>query len=258
LFPTAKGKLWYWKNEVAHYMNADAVIAVSNTARNNLIQLGVAPGRLIHCSPLAPDPAFSPAASDQDALILDQYDLRQPYVLNVGGYDSWKNVSALIHAFNQSSLKDHLLVICGRHTPHYIRAIPEWRSLKRFSDIRFIEPDAHDLPALYRQASFYVHPSLCESFGLPVVEAMASGCPVACSDESSLLETAGDVALFFDPHNVNAISEALEQLGQSAELRTRLRDKGLENIKRFSWAKTAENTMKIYTAAANGSAGQNS
>src|SRR5262249_13846364 len=114
LFPTAKGRLWYWKNEVAHYLNANAVLTVSDTARNRLIAAGVAPGERIVSIPLAPDEMFTPAQSKSDVAILDRYGLREPYVLNVGGYDPWKNVGRVVQAFELCSLKDHLLVICGR------------------------------------------------------------------------------------------------------------------------------------------------
>ena len=246
LFPTAKGKLWYWKNEIAHYLNADAVLTVSNTARDRLIDARVARGKRILSIPLAPDAAFTPVHDESDAVVWDRYGLQRPYVLSVGGYDPWKNVGALVEAFDRSRLRDHLLVICGRHTAHYRRSVAEWQSLKRFSDIRFLEPESPDLPAIYRGASFLVHPSLCESFGLPVVEAMASGCPVACSNEPSLLETAGDAAVFFDSRDVTAVSNTLGQLGHDADLRDRLTCKGLENVKRFSWQKTAEATLKVY------------
>jgi glycosyltransferase involved in cell wall biosynthesis len=246
LFPTVKGKLWYWKNEVAHYWNADAVLTVSDTARNRLIEAGVAPGKRIISIPLAPDETFTEEYSESDAAILDRYGLREPYLLNVGGYDPWKNVGPLVHAFERSSLKEHLLVICGRHTAHYLDSVPQWQSLKRFRDIRFLEPVSQDLPAIYRHASFLAHPSLCESFGLPVVEAMASGCPVACSSEPSLPETVGDAAVLFDPLDLSAISAALDRLGSDAALRDRLRCKGFQNVKRFSWQKTAEATMKVY------------
>ncbi len=250
VFPTTKGRLWFWKNEVINGWRADAVITVSNTAREHLIRLGVAPSRRIYCSPLAPDPVFAPSIRETDVLALERYSLRRPYVLNVGGYDRWKNMDALISAFDRSALKDHLLVICGKHTQHYFRRIGDWKQLARFQDIRFVAPRPEDLPALYRHASFFVHPSLCESFALPVVEAMASGCPVACSDKTALPETAGDAAFFFDPYNVDAITEAFNQLGQNNCLRHSLRDKGLKNVQRFSWNKTAEETLKIYTAVA--------
>jgi glycosyltransferase involved in cell wall biosynthesis len=246
LFPTVKGKLWYWKNEIANYLNADALIAVSDTARDRLIDAHVARKKRIVSIPLAPDASFTPVPRESDTVVRDRYGLQQPYVLSVGGYDPWKNVGTLVEAFERSSLKDHLLVICARHTAHYRRSAAEWLSLKRFRDMRFLEPDSRDLPAIYRRASFLVHPSLCESFGLPVVEAMASGCPVASSNEPSLPETAADAAVFFDPHDVNALSRTLDQLGHDADLRDRLRCNGLENVKRFSWQKTAEATMKVY------------
>jgi len=258
IFPTAKGRLWFWKNEIVNGWRADAIITVSNTAREHLVRLGVAPSRRIYWSPLAPDPAFTPAVLETDGLALDRYGLRQPYVLNVGGYDQWKNVDGLIHAFDRSTLKDHLLVICGRHTSHYSRRIEDWKRLGRFRDMRFIEARPEDLPALYRHASFFVHPSFCESFGLPVVEAMAAGCPVACADRPALPETAGDAAFVFDPHNVDDITDTLNQLGHNAGLLRELCEKGLKHVQRFSWTKTAEETLRVYASIATAGRSSNS
>ena len=248
LFPTLKGKAWYWKNEIIHYCRADAIITVSDRTRQDLIRLRIAPRNRIQSIHLAADSTFSQIASDEDSTILKSYGLCRPYVLYVGGYDTRKNVSSLVKGFELSSLSDHQLVIAAAQKPPYLENIREWHTLKRFADIRFIQPLPHELPPLYRQSSFFVLPSQWESFGFPLVEAMASGTPVACSRASALPEIAGDAALFFDPSNPESIAEAMNSLGHDPDLRMYLRQKGFQNARRFAWDKTAKETVKVYNS----------
>jgi glycosyltransferase involved in cell wall biosynthesis len=108
---------------------------------------------------------------------------------------------------------------------------------------------AADLEGLYRAASCVVFPSLYEGFGLPVLEAMARGVPVACSNRSSLPEVAGDAALAFDPEDVDAIRSAMESLLTDAALADRLREAGRERAALFTWERTAELTVASYRRA---------
>jgi glycosyltransferase involved in cell wall biosynthesis len=108
---------------------------------------------------------------------------------------------------------------------------------------------AADLEGLYALATCVVFPSLYEGFGLPVLEAMARGVPVACSDRSSLPEVAGDAALLFDPEDVGAIRDALERLLADAALRASLAARGRRQAERFSWDRTAELTVASYERA---------
>ena len=103
---------------------------------------------------------------------------------------------------------------------------------------------------LYSNALAFVFPSLYEGFGLPVLEAMARGCPVIASNASSLPEVTGDAAILIDPHNVEQLAYEMERIITSESLQNELKQKGLEQCKKFSWDKTAEMTENVYKIAA--------
>jgi glycosyltransferase involved in cell wall biosynthesis len=117
--------------------------------------------------------------------------------------------------------------------------------------VRFLGwTDGAELEGLYRAARCFVFPSLYEGFGLPVLEAMARGVPVACSNRSALPEVAGDAALLFDPEDVAAIADALERLLTDDALAQRLGEAGREQAQQFSWRRAAEGTLASYRRAA--------
>ena len=106
------------------------------------------------------------------------------------------------------------------------------------------------LALLLKHATVFVFPSLYEGFGIPVLEAMVAGVPIACSNVASLPEVAGAAALFFDPTSIEDMTKALTSLLTNPTLRDDLVTKGRENLKLFSWANTAEKTLKIYQQVA--------
>jgi len=106
-------------------------------------------------------------------------------------------------------------------------------------------PD-EDLVALYNMATVFVFPSVYEGFGMPVLEAMACGCPVITTCESCLPEVAGEAALYVDGYDALDFVEKIKQVFSSKQLQNQLSKKGLEQVKKFSWKKTAENTIKVY------------
>jgi glycosyltransferase involved in cell wall biosynthesis len=121
--------------------------------------------------------------------------------------------------------------------------------------IVFLGPAAEaELPALYAGATLFVFPSLYEGFGLPVLEAMACGTPVVCSNTSSLPEVAGDAAILVDPLDVDVLAAAIGRALGDVTLRVQMRDKGLTQAARFSWAQTALRTLEIYRQAAQSAA----
>jgi glycosyltransferase involved in cell wall biosynthesis len=102
-----------------------------------------------------------------------------------------------------------------------------------------------ELYSLYARARAFVYPSMFEGFGMPVLEAMAAGIPVACSDIPPLREVAGDAALYFDPLNEDAIASAIERVMTDASLRERLATAGRERARPFTWERCAEQTLKV-------------
>jgi len=179
-----------------------------------------------------------------------------PVLLSVSAKRPHKNLLRLLDAVAEiPGERRPLLVLPGYPTPH--EADLRARAAELALDVVFPAwLPAEDLEGLYALAGAFVFPSLCEGFGLPVLEAMARGVPVACSDRSSLPEVAGDAALLFDPEDPRAIAAAVERLlGDPAEA-DRLRAAGRERVAHFSWERTAELTVESYRRALATASGQ--
>jgi len=185
----------------------------------------------------------------------EKFGISSPYILFVGTLQPRKNISRLIEAFaklepsiknKEGSIKDLRLVIVGKKGWQYeeILAAPEKFGVKE--KVKFLENITdEDLPFFYKNALCFCLPSLYEGFGLPILEAMQYGCPIATSNVSSLPEAGGDAAVYFDPENVEHITKALQSLVDDEELRSKLLKKGYEQVKKFSWEKTARKTLDV-------------
>lgn len=103
-----------------------------------------------------------------------------------------------------------------------------------------------EIPSLYRQAQFFVNPSLWESFSFQLVEAMACGTPLLASNRTAIPEIAGDAAIYFDATDIRGIANAMERVAGDSELRMEMRRKGFIRVREFSWNRTADETAKIY------------
>jgi len=145
---------------------------------------------------------------------------------------------------------DAVLVMPGAPTPHEqeLRALAERMGVSERIRFPAFVPDA-DLEGLYRVARCFVFPSLYEGFGLPVLEAMRRGVPVACSDASSIPEVAGDAALYFDPLDSAQIADSIRRLLDDDALASRLIAAGRERQRGFSWRRTAEGTLECIDRA---------
>ena len=172
-----------------------------------------------------------------------------PLVLSVLAKRRHKNGARLIEALAQ--VPDAVLLVPGYSTG-YEDELGRLAEAQGVADrVRLLGwVDDATLDGLYRAADCFVFPSLAEGFGLPVLEAMLRGAPVACSDTSSLPEVAGDAALLFDPLDVNAIAGAVRRLLTDPELAKSLREVGRRQAARFTWDEAARRTLASYRLAA--------
>jgi glycosyltransferase involved in cell wall biosynthesis len=172
-------------------------------------------------------------------------------VLCVAAKRPHKNLSRLLGALGLiPASRRPLLVLPGYPTAHEDELREHAIALGIANDVRFLGwVDPAELEGLYAIASCFVFPSLMEGFGLPVLEAMARGLPVACSGRGSLAEVAGDAALQFDPEDERRIAVAMEQLLDNRLLAERMRRAGRERATRFTWSATARGTLSCYQRA---------
>jgi glycosyltransferase involved in cell wall biosynthesis len=167
----------------------------------------------------------------------------EPFVLSVSTLHPHKNLERLIRAY-ASRKRDWRLIIAGMRgfSAGALDALIVELGMRDSVELTGWIP-REDLLQLYARARAFIYPSTFEGFGMPVLEAMAAGIPVACSDIPPLREVAGEAALFFDPLNEQAISGALERIVADAALRAKLEKAGPERARAFTWERAARETL---------------
>jgi alpha-1,3-rhamnosyl/mannosyltransferase len=230
---------------------ADAVIAVSHATREEIIKmLNVNPAKVFTIYNGVGE-AFAPRKAAATQSVLERYGLNyNSYVLAVGTLEPRKNIRRLCRAYRalpQALRRRYPLVLAGGRGWRQGEFSTELTALQREGHlIATGYLGAHDLSRLYAGAALCVYPSLYEGFGLPVVEAMASGTAVMTSACSSLPEVAGDAAWLVDPHDEAAIRKALRALLEDEARRAELGRRGIERAKLFRWEETARQTLNVY------------
>jgi len=224
---------------------ADQILTISQCSRRDLIErLGVRPERISVVYPGVDLEKFKPIGDNQG-----NEKGQRPFILSVAGGDPTKNLEVLIQAFSLLSpfvRERYNLVLAGDlRRRGDLRQLVDQMGLEKYvvftgtvSDERLVE--------LYQQASVFVYPSLYEGFGLPVLEAMACGCPVICSNRSTLPEVVDDAGVLVDPTEPKILSVAIEEVLANTPYRRRLREKGLDRVRRFSWDRTASELLTVY------------
>jgi glycosyltransferase involved in cell wall biosynthesis len=225
---------------------ADRVITLSQASAGEITEvLGFPRERIdvVHLGAKPPGPA-TPVGELRERFRLGD----SRVVLSVSARRPHKNLLRLLEAFARVDAQPApVLVLPGYPTPFEGEIRTKVESLGIADRVRILDWVAdEDLEGLYRAADCFVFPSLAEGFGLPVLEAMARGVPVACSNASSLPEVAGDAALYFDPLRVSEIAGSIAELLENAELRDRLIRDGRRRAERFSWERTARETAASY------------
>jgi glycosyltransferase involved in cell wall biosynthesis len=231
---------------------ADMVLTTSGYSRDRLVELmGVAPER-VESIPMGIDhQRFTPKPGGADERLAERLSLPERFLVYPANLWPHKNHERLVDALAAAGDLDLHLVLTGEdysRAPVLAERAQGAGVGDRVHHLGYLQPG--DVPALLRAATAMVFPSLYEGFGSPPLEAMACGCPVACSTSGSLAETVGGAALTFDPRSTEAITDAIGRVSADSELRGQLRAAGLERARMFSWRAAAERHRAIYERAA--------
>jgi glycosyltransferase involved in cell wall biosynthesis len=247
--PQSKSRRWaaylrFWTRESAR--RSSIIICSSEwAARECTTFLGVEREK-IRVVPAAVDRAFGPAeVTDRERIarhLAARFDLHPPYVLQVGGYELHKGGDTAVEAVDllRRRGRDVTLVRCGIRGPS--------AGGKHSTDLGYI--DDPDLYALYQSAAVVCVPSTHEGFGLPLLEAMASGAPVVAARASSLPEVGGDVALYAEPGDPRSFAEAIDRLLVDTADADRRRQAGVRRAADFTWERTASTVLELLREAA--------
>lgn len=242
-----------WSVRLAHYL-----IAVSNdTLKDVLNTYKIHHSTIVVIQEGVDFEKYNRTKVDWKRLV-DKYHVTKNYILFVGTLQPRKNLVRLVKAFsrvvgnsdyntdNNKNL-DLKLVIAGKPGWLYDEILLAPKRFKVDSRVVFTgRIDNQDLPGLYRGARAFVLPSLTEGYGLPVLEAQASGTPVVCSDRGALKETAGNAAIFIDPTKTQEITRAINTILQDKVLRAELIKKGIKNARHKSWERASYSMLKLF------------
>ena len=228
---------------------ADAIITVSEFTRQDVVRYCEAPARKVHTVHLGVDDDFK-VVDDPQRLgqLRRRLGLHKPFFLCLGLVPR-KNIERLLQAFAAFRHRQEISLVLAGHPGG--KWVERYRGLigELGLESQVLLPGAvssEDLVLLYNAAEAFIFPSLCEGFGIPVLEAMACGTPVLTSRGSALPEVAGDAALLVDPLDVAAITGGMETLAEDRTLRLRLVRRGLERARGFTWRRMARQILGLY------------
>lgn len=244
------GKIYFRSLVELSVRKASMIIVPSQSTYNDISRFW--PGRVRDCSIVlyGTDPMFAPTVQDcKKNNSLNKFGLRDnSFFLHVSNGKPYKNTPRVIEAFVEVSRNSDLsLAIVGRRsvfTSEIESIIAKSHARERITFLGSV--DDEDVVSLFQSARALIFPSLFEGFGLPVIEAMACGCPVITSTRGSLGQVAGKAALIVDPENVAEITEAMRRIENDDLLRQSLIHKGLKRAQQFSWKKTASEMLNVF------------
>lgn len=243
-----------WQIQKFNLHKTDAIITDSFTSQKDITGILKIEKKQVNIAYLAAAEEFKKLENDKwRQKLLNKFNLPEKFILYVGDITWNKNIPALIEAIKEINLT---LVLVGKAIAdnNFDKTNPWNKDLnivhqmtegdKRFIKLGFVS--SKDLVELYNAATVFVFPSIYEGFGLPVVEAMQSGCPVVLSKEGCMKEIGGDAVYYINPFDAHDIANGIGEVFYSSKLQKKLSEKGIEQAKKFTWKKTAEDTVKIY------------
>ena len=265
--PGIKGRL-RWEIQKRRLKKVEAIITDSEYWREEISKLANYPKEKVFVVPLAAGKEFRKFPAHQPSSIKRKYNLPDNFVLYVGDVNWHKNVEGLIEAFakfkiqnpksknlttskipSEWTIENLKLVLVGKafedknlkETNSIIQLIKEFNLINQTKILGYVPTE--DLVVIYNLATVFCLPSFSEGFGLPVLEAMACGCPVVAGKTSSLPEICGEAAVLVNPYDVNEIAKGISKAIENKE---KLVKKGIRQAGEFSWEKTANFTLEVY------------
>jgi glycosyltransferase involved in cell wall biosynthesis len=236
---------------------ASAILTVSEASKRDILRFfDVPPEKVVVVHNAIDERFWTPPAAEDVARVRERYQLEHGFVLYAGNIKPHKNLERLIDAFaeiRRGALEDLKLLIIGDEIsklPALRRAVHRHHLHAHVRFLGYVSDET--LAVLYRLAALFVFPSLYEGFGLPPLEAMASGAPVVTSNVSSLPEVTGDAAVLVDPTDTQSIVHGMQRVLTDPELAERLRRRGPVRAREFSWDRSVAKTRELYERVATG------
>jgi len=225
---------------------ASHILTISNFIGQEIHDTIRIPHNRISAIHLAPSSIFYPRQPEPVHSTNIRYGIPKEYLLFVGSLEPRKNLALLVQALQRCRTKVPLVLAGweGWGDKNWMTSIAGTDLENRIIMTGYVDDET--LANLYSGASAFVYPSIYEGFGLPILEAMACGCPVICSKAASMPEVAGDSAIQIDPANPDDLAAAIDRIMSDAELRRRLIEKGFSRTGQFSWRKTAVSTSAVF------------
>lgn len=263
-FPTLRGttlnSFFYFIKYLAYKIviksairRAEKVIAVSNFTKKDILENYRIDSEKVTVTHEACDKTVLREKNEDDEEILKKYGIIKPYILYVGNAYPHKNLERLVLVFKDVILKKNnlSLVLVGK-MDYFYKRLKSLAEENKVSSIIFAgNVSDSDLEIVYKSSLAYIFPSLYEGFGIPPLEAMSYGIPVASSNHPCMKEVLGESAYYFDGKKETEIKEAVIKTTEDEELRRDLIKRGLERVKKYNWKKMAEQTLAIYESATN-------
>lgn len=236
---------------------ADKIIAVSNSTKKDLREIFKCPDEKVKVIYSGFDSRLFEESRVSREKVLEKYgiDANKKYILFLGTLEPIKNLARLFEAYKifketcpkENGSCDHKLVVAGKKgwlAEEYKRMAKDLGIAKDVIFTGYVVGD--ELVPLFKNADFFIMPSLYEGFGTTVLEAFATGTPAIVSNVSSVPEVAGDAAILVDPNNTQAIADAMIKLAHDDKLKYDLRQKGFKQVEKFNWEKAARETVELY------------
>lgn len=252
-YTTQFRKIDFWQLKVWTAISifvSKKIFAISNSTKTDIVRHYPSAKGKVHVTPLAyDDDKFNINISDKDVRrVRDRYSIVSDYVLYLGMLKPSKNIEGLVEAFSKvSEQKDIKLVIAGKKGWMFESIFNKVKELGLEKKVIFTDfVDEEDKPALIKGAKVFVLPSFWEGFGLDILNAMACGVPVIASNVGSIPEVLGDAGVLIDPKDASSIAKGISEVLFGSEAKyNNYREKGLVQVKKFSWEKTARETLRV-------------